>query len=327
MDKTKYQLAHVTETNISALGFIELPSMNTMEYAIEKLHILGFINDNYEITPTGFFANQLRFINLECRKLIFAGYHYGAYILDLITIATFVYVKKRSIFGKKFCIKNFINKTDLEFNFYDHIIIADDFINCILVWNIFQDFINDHIKNMNTKDATPFNKKLIYLSAIEKWCVDNELKLDGLLLVIAMRDQVIENMISLGLDPYKNSLGLVKRNYNLNTIIKNNLAEGIDEIRKLKYCIFEGFKPNILKLKEHEKYTSYVSVLKNITITLKSSLLTPLNTNLQKMPKYITIASYDLSKKQRSELFEFVTSEYVSVLDNYIDIDDKIFIN
>ena len=122
--------------------FIELPSINSLSYSVEKLHILGFIDDNYDITLPGFISNQIRFINLECRKMILSGYYYGASILDLVTISAFVYVQKRNIFEKKFKMENFLKISDEEFPFYNNVLIADDFINCLFIWNSLQKYLH-----------------------------------------------------------------------------------------------------------------------------------------------------------------------------------------
>lgn len=320
-----YSIKNKYETNMSSLDFIELPSVQMLEYSLEKLHILGFIDDKYDITVLGYYANQIRFLSLELKKMIFSGYHYGANILDLITIASFIHIQKRLIFSKDFKLSNFLKQNDTEFDFYNRVLIADDFINCIFVWNIFQSFIEKNMLEINSSileklntDDTP-HKKVLYIKNIKKWCDENGILYDGLVNVMAMRDSIIENMINAGLNPYKNSLGLQKNLYNLNKIMRENLAEGLDEIRKLKYCIFEGYKCNILVLRKD----NYTSLLKNITIKVKSNYIEFENNK----PQALIVDSYNLSQKFNSALFEFVANGFISVLDNYIEIDNRIFLN
>lgn len=310
-----YGIKNELKTNISALDFIELPSMQALSFSMEKLHILGYIDDNYDITSIGYFANQIRFINLECRKMIMAGYYYGANILDLITISAFVYTSKRKVFAKGFKLENFLKINNTDFQFYSRILIADDFINNIFVWNIFQNFIHG-ILNKN---------KPLYIEKLKKWCLDNYILYDGLVSVIAIRDTILENIITIGLDPYKNSLKLEKSLYNLNNVVKNSLNDGLEEIQKIKYCIFEGFKCNIFINKEN----MYYSLLRNIQVKIKSNLVSELNLDVveQTRPRYIIIDSYMLSAKFNSAQFEFIAGGYVSVLDNFINVDEKMFLN
>lgn len=327
-----YKISNLMQTNLSALDFIEMPSMQTLGFSIEKLHILGFINDNYDITTPGFYANQIRFISLELRKMILSGFYYGANILDLITIAAFVYAMKRKVFKKTFKMQNFLKQTDSEFEFYNKILFADDFINCIFVWNIFQSFVqkslsflnNDILEKMNNLETTEY-KKILYTDNIKQWCEENNIIYDGLLKVIATRDQLIENILTLGINPYKNSLELTKNSYNLNKILLNSLSEGIDEIKKIKGCLYEGYKCNILVNRKN----SYLSLLHNVSVKVKSPLIMELNGKdaEQTKPMTIIVDSYSLSQKFGSSQFEFVADGYVSVLDNFIDVDESFFLH
>jgi len=100
---------------------------------------LGFIDKNYQITNVGKYANKIRFIDLGLRKMILTGYYTDSSILDLVTIAAFVYTGKRNIFSKEFQMWDLVKSNNYEF--YNKIVIADDFINCIFIWNAFKKFI------------------------------------------------------------------------------------------------------------------------------------------------------------------------------------------
>jgi HrpA-like RNA helicase len=325
----RFKLVNPRPTNIAALDFIELPSMQSMSHSLEKLRLLGFIDSKYDITVTGYYANQIRFISIECRKMIMSGYYYGANVLDLITISSFVYVTRRRVFTKKFQITNFLKQNEADFEFYSRILIADDFINCIFIWNILQGFIQkslsgisvaelDKIDNMSKQDY----KKILYTDDLKQWCEENEIIYDGLLRVIAIRDQIIENIIIIGLNPYYNNIGLPKNLYNLNKIMQT-LDDGLIEIKKIKQCLYEGFKSNVLISRKY----SYVSILKGIPIQVKSRLIMPLNSKVseQQKPLYILVDQYTLAQKFGMAQFEFVADGFISVLDNYIDIDEAFY--
>ncbi len=322
-----YKTHNLLETNLSALDFIEMPSMQSLGFSIEKLHILGFIDDQYNITTIGFLANKIRFISLELRKFIISGFYYGANILDLITIAAFVYVTKRRIFSKNFKMYNFMKQTREEFDFYNKILFADDFINCVFIWNIFQSFIqksfsnlnNDILEKMDNSKTTEYSK-ILYTDSIKKWCEENEIIYDGLLNVIATRDQLIENILTVGINPYKNSLDIPKNMYNLNKIVLNSLSEGIDEIKKIKSCLYEGYKCNVLVNRKN----NYISLLRGVSIKVKSFFVEELNKNVaeQVKPLYVLVDNYSLAQKIGSAKFEFVADGFVSVLDNFIEVDE-----
>jgi HrpA-like RNA helicase len=330
---TLYKTRNLLQTNLSSLDFIEMPSMQSLCNSIEKLHILGFIDDSYNVTTTGFFANQIRFISLELRKMILAGFYYGANILDLITIAAFVYTTKRKIFAKDFKMQNFLKQTEIEFNFYNKILFADDFVNCVFVWNIFQSFVqkslsnlsSDVLETMNNSETTEY-KNILYTDTIKKWCSDNGIIYDGLLNVIATRDQLIENILTAGINPYKNSLGLPKNSYNLNKIVLNSLAEGIEEIKKIKESLYEGFKCNLLINRKN----TYFSLLHGITVKIKSPLVAELEAGSgaeQTKPMHILVDSYSLSQKFGASQFEFLAEGYVCVLDNFVEVDELFYLH
>lgn len=305
-----YTLKNKYKTNIAGIDFIELPSVQSLQYSVEKLHVLGFLDDNYDITLPGYFANKFRFISLDSRRMIMCGYHHGANILDLITIAAFVQISKRKIFAKTFTMANFLKTNTTQFTFYNAVVIADDFINCVFVYNLLQHYIDTNVQ------------KNITLNKIREFCLQHGLLYDGLLKVIDARDTLIENMIDIGLDPYYNGLGL--KSYNLNTLMQRSLPDGLNEIKKIKQCLYDGYRCNLLV--RGKEYT-YVSQLRGVHIVVKSPLVKDLHLMPDSiLPKYIVVDTYNLSQKYKQSQFEFISQGYVSVLDGYVSV-DKLFTN
>lgn len=334
-DNHFYELRNVLDTNLASLDFIEMPSMAALSYSLEKLHLLGLVNDKYDVTLLGFYCNQIRFITVELKRMILAGFDCGANVLDLVTIAAFVYISKRKIFSKNFRMFNFLKQNDLDFEFYNRILFADEFINCIFVWNTFHAFIQKKLANLDNvtlekidNSKTTFYKNVLYTEEIKEWCETQGLIYDGLLEAIAMRDQIIENLITLGINPYYNSLQVPKNAYNLNKIICNQLSEGIDEIKKLKYAIYEGYKCNLLIHKKTTNQNSgYFTALRNIPVKVKSNFVSELNAAhaQQTKPMHLVVSSYTLSQIKDSPQFEFVAEEYISILDNYMEVDENFY--
>jgi HrpA-like RNA helicase len=306
-----YTVKNELNVDVTKLDLIESPSIQSMSYSYEKLYILGFIDQNYNITDTGFFADKIRFIPMELRKLILSGFYYEANIMDLITIVAFTYVMRNKVFTKDFKLENFMKVNDTEFQFYNQILIADDFINCIFVWNIFLGFIEKTVKTMQ-------------FAKVKDWCLKSNIKVDGLISVIRTRDDIIENLIDIGINPYFNGLGLPYPTYNLNKILTGSLADGLSEIKKIKYCLYEGLKCNLLK---HDKFTTYTSVFKNVPVKVKSAVVKELNEVEQQFPKYVVCNSYMLSQKFGSEQYQFIADGFCSVLDNFVVVDEKFFLN
>ena len=224
----KYKISCSKPFNILTLDFLTFPSVDSIQYSLEKLYMLGFISQekkttapyknigNGEIYPTtmGFLVNKLRFLSLENIRMIMAGYHYNCNILDLITIAIFIEVEWRTISTKKDRSRskpiNFLNlKNTEEIKLYQKLIVADDFIEYLWIWLLFM----EHLKKYTKNNKLDINK-------INEWAKENQLNYSGLLMVIEQRNIIIESFIDNGFNPFYNGLGLKNGTYNLINIFK-----------------------------------------------------------------------------------------------------------
>jgi HrpA-like RNA helicase len=271
------------KTKISEIDAIEMPSIQSLTYSIEKLHILGFIDNYYNISSIGFISSKFQFISMELRKFLLSGYYYKANLMDLITIATFVHISKFKVFGKTFNPDKFLT--------FDT---KDDFITCLFIW--------EQINIIFSKG----------LNILKSWCLENGIIFDGIVKVIEIRDIILENMITIGLNPYFN------KELNLVQIFKKSIKEGLLETQKIKNCIYEGFKYNILR---HNKNTIYNSIIKSIPIKVKSTIIKKITEEQSSYPKYLICSGYTLTSKFNSAQYEFIADGYISVVDNFIQID------
>jgi HrpA-like RNA helicase len=142
-DTRWWKLENKKKLNIASMDFIEMPSGPSLQYAIEKLHALGMINDEYNITIFGYYANLIRFIPIEAKRMIFEGFACGASIIDLITATAFIQTGKRPIFDKKYKMPNVLGKPNFDFIY--KVLIGDELIGCMLLWNEFNDWMNKKI--------------------------------------------------------------------------------------------------------------------------------------------------------------------------------------
>lgn len=321
-----WKLRNNKQVQISELDFLELPSASSLKYAIEKLHVLGMINDNYDITLFGYMANNIQFISIELKRMILSGFVHQACIFDLITIAAFVYTKKHIILDKKFKMPNVFEKMTNHPEYYNNILIADEFIMCIFLWNKYDEWLNSHINKQFNKQPNQWKTRdIIQIANLKKWCLDNGIIYSGWIIMLRNRDQLIENLISIGINVYYNGLELPFIKYNLLHIMKNNLEEGLDEIQKIKKCIYDGFRLNLCEFQKR----SYIMLSKSIPIKIKSSILLYLNDQVAKQtsPKHIIISGYTIKKSMNNSVFEFLCDEFISVLDNFVEVDNRFILN
>ena len=134
-------------------------------------------------------------------------------------------------------------------------------------------------------------------------------------MISRLRDEVISDMLTLGLNPYYNSLDVNPGKYNLVKSLKRNINEGLDEIKKIKQCIYEGYRMNVAIW--HEQRNSYVNIINNNEVEPMSKLVLPFKPNSDK-PKIIAYSNVVFSKKKLG--FKFYTDD-VSILDNFVDVD------
>lgn len=308
--------------NMSSVDFLESPSSSSLNYSMEKLHGLGFIDSEYKPTRIGMYGYAIRKVSIENKRMLFAGYSHGANVLDLITIVAFLEVGKISIFKRKYQPIN-ANKgklTDKEYEFYFKVVIADELIEYILIWELFCEFINDIIDKIKKTDGYQFSIDIVY-----EWCSDRKIVYDGLMKVIETRNEIIESFISIGLNPYYNGLNINKGYYNLLDIFRTNISDFIDEVRKLKNCIYDGYRFNLCIW--NNKFKKYIIHHRNIPLSIYSNVNSRMGDDaIQTNPNYLIITHIMLRASQKTKgMYEFESSGAVSVLDSYVNVDLDFF--
>jgi HrpA-like RNA helicase len=324
-DQTWWRIESKNILNIGAMDFLEMPSGISIQYAIEKLHTLGMIDDNYNITLFGYLSNLIRFISIESKRMILGGFVSGASIMDLITIAAFIQTGKRVIFNKNFKMPNLLNKSNFDFIY--RMLIADELIGAVLLWNSFNEWITKTITKTfkSSNGIWKNNKGLINTNATRRWCEEHDILYDGWTTLISNRDILIENLINIGINVYYNSTNIQSSQYNLKNILETNLDNGLEEVRKIKNAIYQGYYLNLCEW--NDKKNIYMLNSKSIPIQTKSEVLPYLNSQIggkQTKFKYIIITNYLFTENKTSTGFEFTSSGFISVMDNYVNVDNKL---
>jgi HrpA-like RNA helicase len=316
-DQSMFKLISNKKFNASILDFIQYPSSDSMSYSIEKLHGLGFIDHSYKPTIFGIYAQKFKKISVENIRMILSCYNTGAYVFDIITIVAFL--EAGNDIGIRFNQYKPRNPLGLKENialYYYKILFADEFIEYLFIWNDFIKFI----EGFNLLDFKK-NKIKNNLPALEEWCNENGFKIKGFFRIAELRDEIFSSLLTMGLNPWYNSLNLSRGSYNLVSILKKNLSDGMEEIKKIKNSIYEGYRFNLLIWNNTSK--EYIRYNIKIPIKVNSSLITPLygDSIKQNRPKNIIIKSVFLKEKSFSKgVYEF-SGDIVSVLDGFVNID------
>lgn len=231
-DSFTYELVHENNFNVEDLNLIKLPPADNCIYAIQKLHALGLIDQNYNVTLFGFLASRIQKLSLESIRMIFAGYYTGANVLDLITIAAFAaFGPKLGIKRGKYTPRNPYNVNVKKKTEYYADVVVDDFIEYVFIFEDIQNMILDRIgtKKMSFSDV----------------CDEIGISSYSAAKAIELRNEIIVNLTNIGMNPFYNSLDLNPGKYNLSRILRENFDDGFGEIIKIKKCIYDGYKLNV----------------------------------------------------------------------------------
>jgi HrpA-like RNA helicase len=322
-DNSYYHLNQLKSLNVSAIDFLESPSANSLVYSTEKLYGLGFIDSQYNPTTLGVYANKIRKISMESRRMILAGYSHGANILDLITIVSFIEVERMNFMNTyKYKPININPKkfTDKEYEFYYKVVIGDEFVEYLFIWEMYSEMLDTMMKQ--TKANASKGKPYIFdISNVEQWCMDNKLKYAGLNKIAMTRDSIIESFISMGIDPYWNGLGVEKGTYSLLKMFRTNIEECVAEVKKIKKCVLDGFRFNLLVWDNTSK--KYILQHRNIPVHIRSPVLSRMGDDaVQTNANFVISSNIMLRQCQNNkDMFQFEHSGSISILDAYLDID------
>ena len=323
-DQDVYTLRCVKPLNFSAIDLLEIPAADSLIYSFEKLYGLGFIDSQYNPTTLGLYSKGFSKITIENIKMILSGYAYGANILDLITITAFITVSKRFFYAKKYKPINVLKPKvdDKEYEFYYRTIIGDQFIEYVLIWDLYSEFLNDMMEGIRKK-AKKNQPYIFSVQKIKDWCDERQLQYEGLIMITTVRNELIASIISMGLNPYYNGMALENGEYNLLKLLKNNLEDGVVEIKKIKKCILDGYKFNMVVWDDTSK--KYILHHRNIPVQItRNNVLSRMGEDaVQRNANFIVASEIMLSESQKNPgMYEFQASEPISIMDT-LNIDLK----
>ena len=268
--------------DIDSLDMMDKPPGDNIHTALEKLYAIHAIYPDTTPTEMGNCINRFRKLRLECAKMILAGYHYGANVFDLVTIVAML--ETSEMLGRKYKRREILAPEYMDY------FVADSFIDLLFLFNEFTQY------STNVRKATQF-------------CVDNKISYEKMLKAIEVRDGIIEDMVLMvGFSPLYNGIGIKQVDYSLAKMLKKVPDIAIDEIIKLKKCIYSGFVVNLATLIEEKgKAPYYISRFgKKITKAPPG------------MPRFFIYD--DLKLRDNRGKMQYVY-EFYSIIDNFYDID------
>jgi len=252
-----------------AIDMIDPPTSDSLRDALEKCHALGFIStrsigrpvaasdianiaayptrDGLGLTQLGACARCVGgLISLESVRMIFAGLAWGASLLDLVSIAAFMHIasggdivmaapdvdgKKQPKFSPDW---DLIYRAGLSkmgtFTEGDgaaaraRSVLADNFIDLLVICNAVM---------AQLVGRAPFTAR----ENLKDWCRNVKLDHRAMMASLDLREKIIEAFLSVGIGLFDNE--------NV-ALAQSTESDFMNAIVRLKYCIYEGYRLNMI---------------------------------------------------------------------------------
>ena len=343
----KTQKGEFPEFRIEDIDMLDPPPSEALSAAIEKAVLCGFISDHailnkdshnensrgWGITEMGAIASKIGRLSLEEKRIILAGYVWNVSIEDLITIIAFFdrplplimkgvrgppgasalraglpdYLIRRV--GGDITAEEIPPTESESFYYRARLLISDDFIERLLMFEGFS-------KAVESTDGDP--------AEIRRWCTDiGGLEYEGMIEIIKRREAIIEDLLLAEVNPF---WGYKYR------LVKTQAKGFMDTIKRIKHCLYEGLRLNLLIYDEKEnlyrtRHGLPVRVPKPFTDQAAKKLRGLGIRNYKKPARILTdnikIALIRPPKGKQPQLIYELRAGSVSVLDGYINTDDE----
>lgn len=330
-DMTSHMLALLKSEPVTSPDRLPIYNMLTpssddsVNYSLRKLFVLGAIDSTCTVTKLGTMLNTFRKINLESCKMILSGLVHGAYLKELVCLACLMQNRKTAYV---------LDKKDTGVNPYD-------------IGSLFDELYELNPTFDRSKcDTTGFNKLkakllvscemlellLIYqrfsskaylpINELRNWCFDKGLNYGSLVKVSESIDEVYWQMLQqMRINPiYTNAqpelYDTMKRSGSI------NVTELVDSVTKLKKCIYEGYKLNLVRWNDT---TNTYQTATGVDVVIDSKLLNPLSYQKvgakfeQERPRLVIYKEL-LMRQDRYGKFVYEAS-MISVMDGFVNVD------
>ena len=363
----KLHLRQTPEFRVEDFGLLDPPPPEVLIGAIRTATSLGFLAARapapdalalgvrapvsdaqervYGLTELGWVGAQFIRTPMEGIRVLLAGYAWGAAASDLLTAVAMFGTQLANLFIRKprgqrraptgpgreedlptgavalrMALPPYLRAAgagragDAAAAFYRaRLLIADDFVEAILIFDAF----------MTQLDASAGS-----LAAIAAWCAECGLDIGALVQLARQRDAIADEMVVAGLDPMRLPGA---------RIAAAPIEEFTPALRRLKRCLFDGLRGNLLRYEErHDAGPGYDTVDSAglhvrcpplFTDAMADQLAGMRVTDMPPRPRWIVtdviriVAEPRRGSDPAPPLFYGCATNLVSVLDGYVDVD------
>lgn len=303
------------------------PSDDSINYSLERLYTLGAIDSSGNTTKLGKMMNTFRKINIESCKMILSGVAYGASIKELVCLACLLTMRKSDLV---------LDKRDTGVTPLETAILFDELYE---IGSTFDrsacDTLNfNRLKAKLLVGCEMLEMLLIYqrfsakahtlpLGKLSEWCFGKGLNFSALCKLTESIDEVYWQMLEqLKINPVYMATEQSELYQTLKRSSDIYNTELVDSVIRLKKCIYEGYKNNILLW--NEDANSY-QTMSGLNVVVKSKITSRLSYQKlgapfdQDQPK-ILIYKDLLTRQDRSGQYLHEAS-MISNMDGFVHVD------
>jgi HrpA-like RNA helicase len=300
---------------ITDIDMLDMPSVDSLTHALEKLFILGFIDGALRPTVMGCAAIRFYRSSLENIRMIFDAVATGGCVTDMITLAAILdsepgrLINKNPKKGPMFDIAGtpiFGAENRVAELLCHQLYVSCDAIELLFTWHAICDqFI---AITAGRESAATFRR----------WMVDHGLVYDQWMRMIEARDSIMIGLASIGLDPQAG-----QRPAPLRALLRDSLPLGVAEIRALKAAMYTGHRLNTATW--DDKIGAYVHDWNHLPVVVTSiNTAKPISTSWLKpaRPKRVMLFASTLKLPKDAENGMYVFgANLVSAIDGFVEPD------
>mgnify|MGYP002141662588 CR=1 FL=1 len=295
---------------IEDIDMVDKPSSDALHEALELHHALGFVDfRGHNITPLGELATKFTMQHPRITRMLLAAFCWRASPLDIASIAAYLSVAT----GRGLLIeqpKDEVLQITVEwpeiyavgFGIFKHAYesfrayAADDFLHGVVLFEALG--------------------KVAAKRDLKEWCNSVNISYVSVLNFVGLREVFIQQALTAEINMFA---------FANNRLVNASAEELGTIIARLKHCIYDGFRQNLLVRQAGKYYTSSglpVTIPRIIPkeIDTKKFAAGPFGAIAKMSPKYVIYDALSLKQHRKEHTYSVVCSN-ISVMDGFVSCD------
>lgn len=303
---------------INQFDMLDRPAAHALHYSVDKAIKFGFINGcgpnpEWHLTEMGKVAGKFSRIEMFEARMLFMSLVHEVNLFDMINIVCIIGKTRRDFMIMK---KDY---TDAGYWELLKLSLSRDVLDYIISFEVKSR--NDLLRTLISCELIEYSmviagfmKKIAEFakspSTLLDWCEKNSIKYDGMVEILTRREDIINDLVAVGIDPWK---------FSERKISMAKTGELFKLICRIKQCTFAGLSDNVLT----RNNDLYWNKGKKIEVDRKDGSGNGNNDSILVGAIRITQVRSKSPKEPNPLTYKLVGSG-VCVLDGYIDDDETL---